>query len=179
MYGMVNLAIGEFLRSQYGESAWDETKARSRTDVDTFLTMDQYPDELSFELIAAASHVTGNPVPQLFEELGEFWIGFAERSGYGELMAILGNDLVEALENIDNLHSRVAFAFPDLLPPSFWITDKEGHSLVLHYQSVRTGMAPMILGLVRGLARRYGQAVEVRHLDSPSDNHHRFRVVLS
>jgi hypothetical protein len=179
MYGMVNVALGDFLCSRYGDGVWDETRARSRIDVDPFLTMAQYPDSFSFELIEAASRILGKPRSELLEEFGEFWISYAKCSGYGELMQILGSNLVDGLQNIDNLHSRVAFAFPDLLPPSFWVTEQKDDYLTLHYQSTRTGLSPIVIGLVRGLAHHYGQTVNVEQIDSPSPNHHRFKVVFS
>jgi hypothetical protein len=157
MYGMVNLAIQEFLSGRFGEDVWNTIRSTRAIEQDHFLTMEQYPDQLSFDILATASELVGKPVPDLLEELGEYWISFAERSGYGELMEILGNDLFEALQNLDNLHTRVGFAFPDLSPPSFWATEIQGDSLVLHYQSARAGLAPMVIGLVRGLGRRFNR----------------------
>jgi hypothetical protein len=178
MYGMVNLAIQEFLCGHYGPDIWAATRSKSSMEFDNFLTMEQYPDQLSVDILAAASDLVAKPVSQLLEELGEYWIGFAERSGYGELMEVLGNDLFEALQNLDNLHTRVGFAFPDLLPPSFWVTDIQGDSLVLHYQSARMGLAPMVVGLVRGLGQRFNQNVRIEQIDSRGSDHHRFNVNL-
>jgi hypothetical protein len=178
MYGMVNLAIQEFLCGHYGSDIWAATRSKSSMEIDHFLTMEQYPDQLSFDILTAASDLVGEPVSRLLEKLGEYWIGFAERSGYGELMDVLGNDLFEALQNLDNLHTRVGFAFPDLLPPSFWVTELHGDSLVLHYQSARVGLAPMVIGLVKGLGRRYSQNVGIEQIDSPGSDHHRFKVNL-
>ena len=178
MYGMVNLAIQKFLCGHYGDDIWAGTRSRISMEFDNFLTMEQYPDAISFDILVAASDLVAKPVSQLLVELGEYWIGFAERSGYGELMEVLGNDLFEALQNLDNMHTRVGFAFPDLLPPSFWVTDLQGESLILHYQSTRTWLAPMVIGLVRGLARRFGQNVSIQQIDSPGFDHHRFKVDL-
>jgi hypothetical protein len=36
------------------------------------------------------------------------------------LLDIIGSNLPEVLNNLDNMHIRVALAFPDLRPPSFW-----------------------------------------------------------
>jgi hypothetical protein len=179
MYGMVNLAIQEFLRGSYGHEVWQAIRAKTELSHEPFLTMEQYPDQLSTDLLVTASALVDRSVPQLLEELGDYWIGFAEHSGYGELMEILGNDVFEALQNLDNLHTRVGLAFPDLLPPSFWVTDLQKDSLVLHYQSQRRGLAPMVIGLVRGLGRRFNQNVSVREIDSEGLDHARFAVTRS
>jgi heme-NO-binding protein len=178
MYGMVNLAIKEFLCGRYGPDIWAAIRLKISMDFDQFLTMEQYPDQLSVDILVAASDLVDEPASRLLEQLGEYWIAFAERSGYGELLEVLGNDLFEALQNLDNLHTRVGFAFPDLLPPSFWVTDIHGESLVLHYQSARVGLAPMVIGLLKGLGRRFSQKVRVGQIDSPSSDHHRFQVDL-
>jgi hypothetical protein len=178
MYGMVNLAIQEFLCDGYGHDRWTAIRAKLPKEPDRFLTMEQYPDQLSFDLLMAASDLLGKPVSQLLEELGEYWIGFAQRSGYGDLMDVLGDDLFEALQNLDNLHTRVGFAFPDLRPPSFWLTDIEDDALILHYQSERPGLAPMVIGLVRGLARRFNRNVSVRQIEPTGDDQSLFKVTV-
>ena len=100
MYGMVNLAIQKFLCGHYGDDIWAGTRSRISMEFDNFLTMEQYPDAISFDILVAASDLVAKPVSQLLVELGEYWIGFAVRSGYGELMEVLGNDLFEALQNL-------------------------------------------------------------------------------
>ena len=179
MYGMVNLAIQEFVSGHYGQDVWEAICSKTPATHGPFLTMEQYPDQLSVDLLVAASELVGKSVSELLEELGEYWIGFAQRSGYGELMEVLGNDVFEALQNLDNLHTRVGCAFPDLLPPSFWVTDIHGDSLVLHYQSERVGLDSMVIGLVKGLGRRFSQNVAVQQIDSQGLDHHRFKVTLS
>jgi Haem-NO-binding len=178
MYGMVNLAIQEFLCDRYGHDRWTAIRATIPKETDRFLTMEQYPDQLSFDIMTAASDLIAKPISQLLEELGEYWIAFAQRSGYGDLMDVLGEDLFEALQNLDNLHTRVGFAFPDLRPPSFWLTDIEDDTLILHYQSVRSGLAPMVIGLVRGLARRFNQNVSVRQIEPTGRDHSLFIVAI-
>ena len=70
-------------------------------------------------------------------------------------MQALGNSLPEALENMDNLHSRLAMSYKSLKAPSFWCTQKTDSSLVLYYFSKRQGLTSMVQGLVQGLAKRF------------------------
>ena len=165
MYGMVNLAIEGLLTERYGHSVWQTIKDRAAPGIDRFLTMEQYPDEVIQGLVAAAAEITG----------------YAQRSGHGELLDIIGSNLPEALNNLDNMHTRVALAFPDLRPPSFWCTDVDDHSLILHYLSERTGLTPMIPGAVRGLAGMFGTEVVVRLVASREDgaDHDQFLVTYN
>jgi hypothetical protein len=178
MYGMVNLALEGFLAERYGPSVWQTVKQRAAPDIDRFLTMEQYPDELTAGLMGAAAEITGTPADQMADEFGDYFVGFAKRSGHGELLDIIGSTLPEALDNLDNMHTRVALAFPDLRPPSFWCTEVTDHSLVLHYLSERQGMAATIPGAVRGLARLFDTEVTVQLVASREDgaDHDQFLV---
>jgi hypothetical protein len=180
MYGMVNLAIQGFLTERYGQAVWETVKQQVAPDLDHFLTMEQYPEEVTQGLVAAAAEITEKPMHELLDDIGEYFTGYAKRSGHGELLDIIGGSLPEALNNLDNMHTRVALAFPDLRPPSFWCTDVDEGSLILHYLSERTGLAPMIPGAVRGLAGMFGTDVVVRQVVSREDgaDHDQFLVTL-
>ena len=52
---------------------------------------------------------------------------------------------------------------PALRPPRFRCDALEAGCLRLHYWSERRGFAPMIIGLVEGLAERYKLVAEVIH----------------
>ena len=71
------------------------------------------------------------------------------------MLDIIGSNLPETLNNLENMHTRVALAFPDLRPPPFWCTDVDDHSLILQYLSERGGLTPMIPGAVRSLGRLF------------------------
>jgi hypothetical protein len=180
MYGMVNLAIEGLLTERYGHSVWQTVKDRAAPGIDRFLTMEQYPEEVTQGLVAAAAEITGWPIDELLNELGEYFTGYAKRSGHGELLDIIGSNLPEALDNLDNMHTRVALAFPDLRPPSFWCTDVDEHSLILHYLSERQGLAAMIPGTVRGLGRLFDTEATVRQVASREDgaDHDQFLVTF-
>lgn len=166
MYGMVNLAIQEFIAQRYGDEVWRQVKERAAPDISHFLTMEQYPDEVTSDMVNAAADLTGDEAKEILEAMGEYWIRFAQRSGYGDLLRVIGTTLPEALTNLDNMHARVGLVFPDLKPPTFWCTDVGEHSLILHYQSEREGLDSMIAGTVRGLAAMLNTAVSVEQIAS-------------
>jgi len=163
MYGMVNRAIKDYLIAHYGTTTWQRVQVTSNATEDDFLSMEQYPDELTVSLIHQAVPETGKSVDQLLEEVGIHWIEFALKSDYGPLLRAAGTSLREVLENLDCLHSRLVNAFPELTPPSFWCSDVEltqekkqpgyTNALVLHYLSERAGLSTFVVGLVRGLAQ--------------------------
>ena len=178
MYGLVNRAIADLLIQQYGEDAWSAIKDRAGVDIDVFIRMEAYPDEISYRLIEAASEHLQVPQQQLLEAFGRYWTRYTGDEGYGELMEAAGEDLWEFLHNLDELHSRVGLIYPNLTPPSFSCSDQQPGSLVLHYYSKRQGLAPMVVGLVEGLALRFQEKVTIeRQLHSErGDDHDSFLI---
>lgn len=163
MYGLVNQAIEELITERFGVDRWEAVKARAGVTEDLFLSMTAYPDAMTYRLVAAASEVLAVPAPQLLEAFGEYWTLYTGSRGYGELFQRGGRTFSEFMANLHDLHSHVAVGFPHLTPPSFWCTDAVPGRLRLHYQSTRLGLAPMVIGLVRGLGVMFKTDVTVTH----------------
>ena len=169
MYGMVNKAFQGMVSNQYGEDKWDEIKNKAGVDSDFFISMEQYPDEVSGKIVGAASEVLEMSPEQFLIQFGEFWITYAANSDYREIFDVSGNTFVELLQNLNDLHTRVGNIMHQLNPPSFKCTDIGNSSLRLHYYSSRKGLAPMVLGLLNGLATRFKTEIDVTHLASSVD----------
>ena len=86
--------------------------------------------------------------------------------------------MAEFLANLDNLHSRVGLVCPHLRPPSFSCTDVTEDSLTLHYFTDRDGLAPMVIGLLKGVGARLGTTIAVERSRRREDgaDHDEFHV---
>jgi Haem-NO-binding len=161
MYGLVNKAIADMVCSQFGDATWQQIREGAAVQEGTFLSMEGYPDDVTHRLVKSASQVLGLSPAQIMEAFGEFWVKYTATEGYGELMDMSGDTLPEFLQNLDNMHARVGVSFPQLRPPSFECDEVDDHELTLEYRSEREGLAPMVLGLVKGLGNRFDTDVEV------------------
>ena len=56
--------------------------------------------------------------------------------------------------------------FTQVRIPHFRVEDVSDTEYRLYYASEREGLAPMVLGLVKGLAKRFNQSVEVVQVHS-------------
>lgn len=166
MYGLVNKAIEDMVCSQFGEATWKEIKQKAELDIDSFISMEGYPDDVTHKLVKAASDVLGLSASEIMQAFGEFWVKYTAQEGYGEMMEMSGDNLPEFLENLDNLHARVGVIFPKLRPPSFDCTEQTDDSLHLHYHSSREGLAPMVVGLVKGLGDRFNTNIDITQTES-------------
>lgn len=178
MYGMVNKAVEEMVCMHHSEAVWEQIKARAGVDVDVFMSNESYSDDITYNLVAAASEVLKLPAEQILIGFGEHWVLHTAQDAYGGLMHAAGKTLPEFLRNLPNFHSRVAMIFPKLQPPRFECTDITESSLVLHYFSHRQGLSPFVVGLMQGLGKMFKTPVTVRLMEAKSQgaDHDKFEV---
>lgn len=178
MYGLVNRALHELVVARWGLPMWEEIRKRAELDVEEFNGFQAYPDSVTYRLVGAASECLNVSPESLLESFGEHWVLFTGQEGYGDLLDLAGANLVTFLQNLDALHVRVARSYPALVPPSFKCTDITERSLLLHYFSSRDGLAPLVVGLIKGLGKRFNTdvRVELLHARGPLSDHDVFRV---
>ena len=178
MYGMVNKAVEDMVVMHHGEPVWEQIKAKAGVDVEVFMSNESYSDDITYNLVGAASEVLKVPPDQILIGFGEHWVLHTAQEGYGGLMKAAGKSLPEFLKNLPNFHARVAMIFPRLQPPRFECTDITDRSLKLHYISHRQGLAPFVVGLMHGLGKMFKTPVTVRQtqIKDQGANHDVFEV---
>jgi Haem-NO-binding len=179
MFGLVNKGLEDMVCSQYGEEIWEEIKSKADVEIEAFISLDAYPDDITYRLVDAASVVMNIPATDILEAFGRYWILFTATEGYGSLMEMAGDNLPEFLQNLDNLHARVGLSFPNLQPPSFLCSDLEAESLKLHYYSDRPGLTPMVVGMLKGLGEKFGTDVDIQLTHSKAQGNDHEEVSIS
>ena len=117
MYGMLNKAVEELARARLGDDGWTRVRTRAGFEHETFISMQPYDDGVTYALATEIAAELGVTVPALLEVLGEYWIDFAVRNGYGEHMQMHGPSLRDFLFGLDEMHTRLAW-LPGAQPPS-------------------------------------------------------------
>lgn len=176
MYGLVNKAIQDFTTAELGPEGWEKVCKEAEVKGE-FVSMCPYSDGITYRLVGAAAAELGRPAAAVLEAFGEFWITYSAREGYGELLEFWGDDFVSFVENIDGLHARLRFTFPELQPPQITCTRIAEHTLEIEYHSEREGLAPFFAGLLKGLGKRFDEALEVEHRGKREDHGHDTFVV--
>jgi hypothetical protein len=181
MYGMVNKAIEGLVTERFGEDTWFGVVERAGVEEESFISMDPYPDEVTYRLVGAASEILDTPPEALLEAFGVYWIKYVGQKGYGPMMDLEGQTLAEFLAGLDAMHSRVAAAMPKLRPPSFKLSIVSEQLYELGYYSERPGLGPMVVGLLKGLLEVKGLTGEVRWIGQKGESldHDRFQIQLS
>jgi hypothetical protein len=178
VYGLVNKAFRKLLVDDHGEQTWHVVRNKAGVDDETFVGMRQYPDAVTYDLIGAASEHLQIPFDDMLVAFGEYWMVHWAQEGYGELLDMCGSTLVEFLDGLDDMHTRLGLSFPLLRPPSFRCTRRDDRCFELRYRSHRPGLAPFVVGLINGLGVRLNTEVEVEYVHVRDDGadfliHHR------
>lgn len=162
----------------FGQEIWQEIQQKAGLAIETFISMEGYPDDVTHRLVKAASEVLGLSASEVMQAFGEYWVQYTAQEGYGEMMDMSGETLPEFLENLDQLHARVGLIFPHLQPPSFDCTDQTEDAMNLHYRSQRAGLTSMVVGLIKGLGSRFNTEVKVTLVESREQgaNHDEFLI---
>jgi hypothetical protein len=163
MYGLVNQGLQDFVTSVGGDVMWRQVRNVAGSDAELFVSMETYPDSMTYGLVDAASQVLEMPVDELLRAFGRHWILYTARRGYGAIFDTMGRTLPEFLANLDMMHTRLCLSMPELRPPSFVCEPIDADWLRIEYRSDRDGLAPMAIGLLEGLGEMYGLDVVVRH----------------
>jgi hypothetical protein len=131
--------------------------------------------------VAATSQVVGMPPGRMLRALGKYWTRYSADEGYDEMLERTGSTFAQFLANLDELPVRVAKVFPQFDPPTFEAETLEDGTVLVHYYSARPGLAPMMHGLLEGLAERFGVEVEIAQVRSVTkgSGHDVFRVRTS
>lgn len=166
MYGMVNRAVEGLVCERFGREAWVQICRDAGVTEAPFVSMQAYDDAITYRLVGAASARLGSSPSDLLEAFGEYWTLYVAKAGYGDMLGLYGDTIEEFLGNLDTMHAQVAVSMPELVPPSFEVESVDSGRFLVHYRSNRAGLAPMVVGLLRGVGKMLGQPVEVSQVAS-------------
>lgn len=178
MYGLVNKAIQDLVCEKFGEEKWNEIKKRAGFEDDFFIGLQAYPDSLTYNLVRHGSEVLGADAAVLLEAFGEYWILYTASEGYGNMLELAGSTLPDFLRNLDMLHTHVSNIMPSLVAPQFTTRNETDHSIELEYRSQREGLTPMVVGLLRGLGKKFEKDCTIEHIQEKNESSdcHVFRI---
>lgn len=162
MYGLVNKAIQDLVLSSAGEDTWQRIKSKTGLEGVEFIEATNYGDDVTYSLVLAASEELGQPAETILYEFGRHWILYTGREGWDSLFSLGGDNMKSFLMELDDMHARVQVAMPESKMPQFTVTEKNEY-LEVHYRSHRDGLAPMVAGMLGGLAERFNERWEVTH----------------
>ena len=169
MYGLVNRAVEDLVRATAGDAAWDSVKAKIGQSDLKLLDTKNYDDQLTLDLVTACSELMDLPQADVIKAFGRHWIEYTGREGWTDLFAMTAEDFIGFIRQLDEMHERVNAAMPEGKMPQFTLQRVNEH-FELVYSSARDGFAPMVMGILEGLAEQYDEHWEFAHIGSRDEN---------
>jgi hypothetical protein len=163
MYGLVNEGIRALVVQLGGIDTWESMCRDANLDPEGFEPLCPYDDSLTYKLVQLASEKLQLSTDEILTRYGHYWITYTAHHGYGDLMRLFGKDLRTCLTNLNRMHAHMGAMMPALSPPRFSVENLEPNEILVHYHSHRAGLAPMVKGLLQGLAEKYGDTIVIRH----------------
>ncbi|MDG2433659.1 heme NO-binding domain-containing protein [Flavobacterium sp.] len=178
MYGIVNKAIEDLVKANFGDEKWEIILEKSGVEHDFFISNEAYDDDVTFKLAVAVSEVMDMTVSQVLIAFGEWWVIKTTKEKYPGLMESGGQNLKEFLTNLPLFHNRVMLIYPKLTPPEFKVSDINEKSINLHYFSKREGLQEFVRGLIQGLGIMFSTktTIELLQTRNEGDSHEIFKV---
>ena len=158
MKGVVFNLLGELVRRDFGEDAWDDMLDAAGAS-GAYTSLGSYPDEEMLRLVMAASAAIARPPADVLR-----WFG----RGAMPLMAarypvfFAGPATVRAflLTLNDIIHPEVRKLYPGASAPVFDFEDGGPDELVMGYRSARR-LCALAEGFILGAADHYGETVTI------------------
>ncbi|MEM9707536.1 MAG: heme NO-binding domain-containing protein [Pseudomonadota bacterium] len=169
MYGLVNNGVRTFVVNAHGEDTWRTICRKADVPDEEFENLTAYDDAVTYALVGAISEELDCPAEQVLDIFGSYWVGFSKSTAIGKLVDQGAETLIDQIRSLDEMHQRVQLTMPHLDPPSFDFEERPCGTHRLHYMSNREGLAPMVIGLLRGMAEDHGVSIDVTHEESRAE----------
>uniref|UniRef100_A0A8L8Q0Z7 guanylate cyclase n=1 Tax=Heligmosomoides polygyrus TaxID=6339 RepID=A0A8L8Q0Z7_HELPZ len=142
---------------KYGREVWLKIVEMAKFEEGTESEIAHYYNDVeTMRLVNSMANIIGIPVEEVWEAYGGFLIQFTMETGWDELLRAMASDLEGFLDSLDSLHYFIDHVVyqTKLRGPSFRCEPQLDGTLLLHYYSKRSGLYPIVKGVVREVARR-------------------------
>lgn len=162
MYGLLVEGMSEMIIERFGEEVWEVIRDKSRINEYAFVTHRMYSEKIIPRLGQATAEVTGVSYDDVMTWTGNYFVKFLSKYGYEKMLRVLGRNMRDFLNGLDNLHEYLRFSYPKMKPPSFFCTEENKTGLTIHYRSKRHGYKNYVKGQLVEVGRLfYNTTVEV------------------
>ena len=137
MHGLINRAIERFVRDTYGRDTWGEVTAKAELECAEFESMLTYEDEVTDQVLDAASTVLDKPREEVLEDIGTYLVSHPKVEALRRLLRFGGVNFTEFLHSLDDLPGRARLAVANLDMPDLELREHGSLSFSLIFASPR------------------------------------------
>ena len=175
MHGMVNRGLQSYVRTIFSFELWEDVCTQAGLSFFNFETMLTYDDEVTDRIIDAIAQQLSRSREEILEDFGTFVVAEKDHSAVRRLLRFGGEDYVEFLFSLEDVHDLASVVLPELDVPRFELTAHDETSYTLDYRFEKVGFGAVFLGLLRAMADDYGALVLIDHHPQSGQNADRDR----
>uniref|UniRef100_A0A915EG51 guanylate cyclase n=1 Tax=Ditylenchus dipsaci TaxID=166011 RepID=A0A915EG51_9BILA len=142
---------------KYGDEFWKECmqKAGFESGKENIVNH-YYPDSDTYAIVDAICDLSQIAKEEIWEMYGGYLIEYTMGNGWDEMLRCMSPNLKGFLNNLDSLHYFIDHVVykANLRGPSFRCEETGDESIILHYFTSRSGLYPIVLGVIREVAER-------------------------
>jgi len=161
MYGLIHRSVRDMVIAGYGNERWNRILLDANASEEHFMSMQPYDDSVALALVGSACKELNQQPGALLEAFGRHWIEDTVKKSYANLLKSYGDNLWDFLKNLNFMHDRISTTFPAYRAPMFELEPLSDSVARLLYTSTRQGLAPFVVGLLRGLAVEFGDELDI------------------
>ncbi|GGK82465.1 hypothetical protein GCM10011405_32770 [Rufibacter glacialis] len=158
MHGSIFVLLKRYVESTYDYSTWRRLLEKVGVN-HTYQMQEMYPTDELFAIVHQASEDTGIPAYDLMERYGEFLVPDLLLV-YKKYIKAEWRTYEMLLNTEEAMHGAVKKEDGRTTPPKLLVTKQGENRLIIDYHSKRR-MAGVAVGIVRGIAKYYGEAEKV------------------
>jgi len=163
MYGIIHTELKNYVVSKLGEAGWASLVAEAGLELKAYFPSETYPDEEIRAIVSTVALRTGASEQDILREFGIF-LAPTLLSVYKPLVKPEWRtlDLIEHTEQ--TIHKVVRRKDPGALPPELRVARMSRSEVIITYTS-RRRMCSVAKGIAAGVARHYGETVNITELE--------------
>jgi hypothetical protein len=161
MYGLIHRAMQQMVIDSHGLAAWKAIETEQGIGPAELISLSMFEDALTMRLLTAVATMREEPMDQTLRVFGRYWVSFVSRDAYGAILDFTGRDLPTLLRNLNRMHQTVHVTMPEAIVPSFSVLEETADDLLVEYRSARSGLQPMVRGLLEGLCAKFALIAQI------------------
>ncbi|CAH8514288.1 unnamed protein product [Schistosoma turkestanicum] len=153
MYGLLLEGLRNFIITKWSQELWIEICTQANSTEMQFETRKVYDEALLPNLFQTSAKVLETPEDEIKFGMGTSFVDYVGGKGYKGILRVLGRELRDFLNGLDNLHEFLRTTYPKIRPPSFFCVNESKTGITLQYRSHRIGFIPFFCGWMTELSR--------------------------
>uniref|UniRef100_A0A1I8G3M0 guanylate cyclase n=1 Tax=Macrostomum lignano TaxID=282301 RepID=A0A1I8G3M0_9PLAT len=158
MYGLLLEGLRSFIMEHYGDDMWYFLIHKSDTEVKSFSIHEVYSETIIPKILATASANLNVEASTLAYANGAYFVSYLSNFGYDGVLRVLGRNLRDFLNGLDNLHEYLRMSYKKLRPPSFFCMNESSTGITLQYRTRRQGYTHYVQGMITTIGKTFYQS---------------------